>query len=726
MSYTKDQCLQWIKTPHINPKTQKIIQKEKATFLTLVKTCKDLLSYDEVSEGNPEVLKWLYPNGNPTPVPLSPIAIAPLTPIEVTKQEPIEVTKQEPADPGMDEVVSKVYPNWGIYSGQVIHTGSGPIPHGSGFLEMTNHPQYYSYNGDFNYGKFEGKGNLKYHTGTIYSGQMVNNEPEGQGKFTKLTGEVYEGQFSNGMPHGEGILTTPDGTSKPIIYNKGIIVVEKTNKKMLLKEKLKAKSPQQLVPAPGPAPAPAPAPELIKAPQEEAEDDDKMPELEPLPKLIAHKIESKGDTDFPAKIHYSLQEMTDANKLKLANQSSQKLITEAEFAKLVSSDAFMSQLLQGERKLLTYKKVQYNKLIKQIQTALDDPLLKANQETDPIAKLMGKEDEAVKDLNKKLESLKTNLDIIDSRITELGDDLVFAPKQITDKRQKINKILTDPENGINTLLGDTREDIRRTFLAKIVTFGKAPELYINRFNNYNIMGPAGSGKTKLAGILGNFFYNLGILNTSKVVYVTRADLVAGYIGQTAPLTRQYLSSTLEGVLFIDEAYQLSGCPDKKGEFSNKDFGTESITEIVNYVDKHIGLSVIIGAGYEEQMNKCFLKINEGMRRRFPNNLRLINYNAHDLSTILYSQIKKMFDKQILTPSQVAYIDFVIESLNTMKSKDPNTKGLFSNQAGDMLNLSNTLIQDLVLNQKKGYQIENINNSFTRFFISKGLQVIIKI
>jgi hypothetical protein len=669
MNYTKDQCLQWIKTPHINPKTQKIIQKEKATFLGLLKECKTLLSFDEVNQANPEVLKWIFPNGNPTPAQVPVISE-----IEIEVQKPIDLGEKP----------------------KVI---------------MDSDPVYQAYTGEIKDGIPHGKGHVLYKTGSVYEGQFMNGHPEGQGKLTKSNGDVYEGQFVNGLPDGEGILTSLDGTSKSVKYNKGLIVLDKANKKLLLKEKLKAKSQPQI-----------PDPNLgLKLEHD-------VPDLEPthIDAKIDNNGNGNGEFQIPAKINYTLEKMNEANKLKLANQSSKKLITEAEFAKLMSSDAFMSQLLQGERKLVSYKKVQYKKLIMQIETALNDPLLKAGQENDPIAKLMGKEDDAVKDLNKKLESLKTNAEIIDSRLKELGDDLTFNSKMIADKRQKINKILTDPENGINTLLGDTREDIRRTLLAKIVSFGKAPELYINRFNNYNIMGPAGSGKTKLAGILGNFFYNLGILNTSNVIYVTRADLVAGYIGQTAPLTRQYLSSTLEGVLFIDEAYQLSGCPDKKGEFSNKDFGAESITEIVNYVDKHIGLSVVIGAGYEEEMNRCFLKINEGMRRRFPNNLRLINYSSKDLSTILYSQVKKMFDKQILTPSQITYIDLVIENLNKMKSKDPEQKGLFGNQAGDMLNLSNTLIQDLVLNQKKGYLIENINNSFTRFFISKGLQVMIKI
>jgi hypothetical protein len=701
MNYNKDQCLMWIKTPNINPKTKKIIQPEKATFLVLIKECKSLLTYDEVMEVNPEALKWIFPNG------------------KVVPNQNITGANQI-LSPKISDVIGMIIPS-GVYTGQV----SNGQPHGTGELMIKSHPSYLSYIGEFKDGVMQGQGILNYNTGAQYKGHFTNGQPEGYGIFKKPNGETYQGEFKNGLMHGQGFLISHDETSKvPVTHENGLLITEQKPKKILKKKKYSTQEAPQI----------ATDNPLDLEPKIDPKVDTNIVDANDTNIVDANdtNIVDANDTNIvdandagfvsPTSINYSLDKLTDANKLKLANKSSHSLITEKEFDKMVSLDSFMSQLLQGERKLLSYKIIQYNKLIKQIQMSLDDPLLNANQETDPIAKLMGKEDDVIKELNEKMKSLKLNLDVIQSRVSQLGDGLTFSPQLIAEKREKIVKILNDPENGINTLLGDTRENIRRTLLAKIISFGKAPELYINRFNNYNIMGPAGSGKTKLAGILGNFFYNLGILNTSKVIYVTRSDLVAGYIGQTAPLTRQYLASTLEGVLFIDEAYQLSGCPDKKGQFSSKDFGSESITEIVNYIDKHIGLSVVIGAGYEDKMTDCFLKINEGMRRRFPNNLRLIPYSSKDLSLILYAQIEKMFGQQIMTQSQIDYINLVIENLNKIQ----NNLGLFHNQAGDMLNLSNTLIQDLVLNQKKGYLIENINNSFTRFFISKGIQVIIKI
>jgi hypothetical protein len=450
-------------------------------------------------------------------------------------------------------------------------------------------------------------------------------------------------------------------------------------------------------------------------------DGDICDEIESLEKIVADVgiLDPLSDTSFPipTKVEFKISKLTDKNKKFLEKNNAKNLMNEDQILSLVATDDFIIKLIESEKKLLIYKKIAYKKIMDQIKNTLSDPLLTAEIEK-PANPSEGPKESLATVLQKKLTALNSNLTLIDKRINSLSQPLTAG--LIDDKRKKIMNIIDDQKNGTRTLIGEAREEIRKTIYTKIATFAKAPELYINRFNNLTIMGGAGTGKTKLAGVIANLFYNLGILNTQTVITVTRSDLVGAHIGQTAPLTRKYLDSTLEGVLFIDEAYQLSGCPDKQGNFMSKDYGAESITEIVNYIDKNIGLSVIIAAGYEDKMTDCFFKINEGMKRRFPNNIRLIDYTSEDLSKILHYNIEKIFDKQLLTESQIQYINRLISKLN-----DYETPKLFKNQAGDMLNLSVTLVQDLVLGQKKGYKAVNINDTFTKFFINKGFQVTIK-
>jgi len=64
-------------------------------------------------------------------------------------------------------------------------------------------------------------------------------------------------------------------------------------------------------------------------------------------------------------------------------------------------------------------------------------------------------------------------------------------------------------------------------------------------------GPPGVGKTVAARTLGDIYASTGILKRGHVVEVDRAELVAGFIGQTAMKTAEVCRRALDGVLLID-------------------------------------------------------------------------------------------------------------------------------------------------------------------------------
>ncbi len=122
-------------------------------------------------------------------------------------------------------------------------------------------------------------------------------------------------------------------------------------------------------------------------------------------------------------------------------------------------------------------------------------------------------------------------------------------------------------------------------------------------------GPPGTGKTTIARLYGRLFKVLGLLSSGHLVETDRAGLVAEYIGQTAVKTDKKIHEAMGGVLFIDEAYALSG------RNALNDFGPEAIEVLIKRMEDYRTDIAVIAAGYDEPMNN-FLELNEGLKSRF--------------------------------------------------------------------------------------------------------------
>ncbi len=135
-------------------------------------------------------------------------------------------------------------------------------------------------------------------------------------------------------------------------------------------------------------------------------------------------------------------------------------------------------------------------------------------------------------------------------------------------------------------------------------------------------GNPGTGKTTVARIIARLYGSIGLVSRGHLVEVSRADLVAGYVGQTALKVQAVVDRSVGGVLFIDEAYSLA--QEGAGEF-----GAEAIAMLVKLMEDHRDDLAVIVAGYPEEM-RTFIDSNPGLRSRFTHYIDFPDYSPAEL------------------------------------------------------------------------------------------------
>ncbi|KAK2035983.1 ATPase [Colletotrichum somersetense] len=147
-----------------------------------------------------------------------------------------------------------------------------------------------------------------------------------------------------------------------------------------------------------------------------------------------------------------------------------------------------------------------------------------------------------------------------------------------------------------------------------------------------LLGNPGTGKTTVARVYSKFLTSVGVIAGSGFKETSGSKLASMGVAACQKMLDDMLDDG-GGVIFIDEAYQLSS--------GNSHGGRAVLDFLLAEVENLTGKIVFILAGYSKQMESFFAH-NPGFPSRFPTEMKFDDYNDDELRRILEAQINKKY------------------------------------------------------------------------------------
>lgn len=299
-------------------------------------------------------------------------------------------------------------------------------------------------------------------------------------------------------------------------------------------------------------------------------------------------------------------------------------------------------------------------------------------------------------------------------LSDIISSIRLAQKNILDGN-KVKSSLLEAVSLLDEIQG--RDKFKESLLDTIYAFQKNYHVFTTGYLSFVFFGNPGTGKSTLASYVGRFFQKCLIMTKNTVINASRSMLIGSHLGATAIKTRKALIDSLEGVIFIDEAYSLTPCE------GTDHYGNETINELVDFMSNFKCLHIVIVAGYKKQMVNCFFTNNEGLSRRFARKIELGNFTVPELVEILEAMLTKYKlinclkeNNHMICPTELHNIlTRVIDYLYLI----PNA---LSFQAGDIETLSNIILGTALRCKDPEYIFASGNTSTDKLVIMEAVRV----
>jgi len=244
------------------------------------------------------------------------------------------------------------------------------------------------------------------------------------------------------------------------------------------------------------------------------------------------------------------------------------------------------------------------------------------------------------DVSNNVEVKVTSKKTIDASVTSLTDIINIIDNNEYRADTEYNIDLKSLHNNktelvsLNNMIG--MENMKQSIIDQLLYF--IQNLHLGKesgdFKHTAIYGPPGTGKTEIAKIIGRMYSKMGILKNNVFKKVTRSDLIGGYLGQTAIKTKKVIEECMGGVLFIDEAYSLAN-GEKEDSYSK-----ECLDTLCESLSDHKNDFMVIIAGYENELNETFFRVNKGLQSRFIWRFTMDEYNSKELMNIFKKKVEE--------------------------------------------------------------------------------------